>query len=927
MEAEAWAQVSEKETELRARAGAGYGGVIAGADAAQAMACKGREALAALRAARGALEALARGRGEEAGPSPAWSGAHDDSGADLLFRLGLEASLVVDTPEVVWSFLDEGCFTAAVGRLQQAEAAWAAVDSGRYPADLLRLFPVIQRHWPKVQAMRGQVMQVVLQRLGSGAALSDEDAAGLLASLARLGGMSSPELLQLFLEKRLEGARACLVLVNSGDRAEQGEGGGEGLQFLVAQLIRAGRLLQATVCQAFNLFAVAAADNLGSATETPALVGLAPSFTDGSGGSSDTEDGDGPEAGLVALPTEDIAALCGEWLADLRDTFKGCDAFAGVDSAVELGRTESEIKAALAAPYDELSVLGLHTLFTAEPSVARACPVLGTRDLGVWGICFDGPLIGRGEALIAAAFDVVMEEVRPLVKAGCASASECSAEVPGGGDLASWAERFDMHAAASPGGGARVWDSGEVGSGRHISAAWRSLLRGVQAALERGFSGALQDSLHILLCPDDQAALQARVAALEPVIAAKCDAAVRQILQQARALLTGLEKGQASMSDASLFLGELASILQPHSGRALRAAFGPPREWVDLEQGVPPQLAAKSEALSTTPSELLPGLGRDLREFARESYRVWVSWNVGHLREALDASLPEVEKALSPSGLPGGWQKVNAGEGMNFSLPAAPSPSILTLLFAACEEVQRANGHLLEPAAVNELREEVLQAASAAFEALADRAGRKAIPEALCLQLIFDLQFAGGLLLLSSKEGPSSPSASSDVVARAKRAFSSRLDPIDWATYEPHLERLVTSCLQKNNVLLGSLLPSQHALRRLSAPEKFQASASASIIAFAPNPGRFGYLPIATPDKFSRRAQRKKVTQAAHGGDRPGTGRPKSQDLGGAVGAGLGAVLGDRAAEMQAFAQDLATNSPFGSMFSSLTGQNAGNPR
>lgn len=924
MEAEAWAQVSEKETELRARAGAGYGGVIAGADAAQAMAGKGGEALAALRAARGALETLARGRGEEAGPSPAGSGAQDDSGADLLFRLGLEASLVVDTPEVVWSFLDEGCFTAAVGRLQQAEAAWAAVDSGRYPADLLRFFPVIQRHWPKVQAMRGQVMQVVLQRLGSGAALSDEDAAGLLASLARLGGMSSPELLQLFLEKRLEGARACLEDI--GDMANQGEGGGEGLQFLVAQLIRAGRLLQATACQAFNLFAVAAADNLGRATETPALVALAPSFTDGSRGGSDTEDRDGPEAGLVALPTEDIAALCGEWLADLQDTFKGCDTFAGIVSAVELGRTESEIKAALAAPYDEISVSGLHTLFTAEPSVARACPVLATRDLGVWGICFDGPLIGRGEALIAATFDVVMEEVRPLVEAGCASASRCSAEVPGGSDLASWVERFDMHAAPSPGGGLHMWDSGEVGSGRHVSAAWRSLLRGVQAALERGLSRALQDSLHILLSPDDKTALQARIAALEPVVAAKCDAAIRQILHQARALLRGLEKGQASMSDASLYLGELASILQPSSGRALRAAFGPPREWVDLEQGLP-QLAARSEALSTTPSELLPGLARDLREFARESYRVWVSWNVGHLREALDASLPEVQKALSPSGLPGGWQKVNAGEGMNFSLPAAPSPSILTLLFAACEEVQRANGHLLEPAAVHELREEVLQAASAAYEAFADHAGRKAIPEALCLQLIFDLQFSGGLLLLS-KEGPSQPStAASADVARAKRAFSSRLDPIDWATYEPHLERLVASCLQKNNVLLGSLLPSQHSLRRLSAPEKFQASASASIIAFAPNPGRFGYLPIATPDKFSRRLQRKKVTQAAHGGDRSGTGRPKSQDLGGAVGAGLGAVLGDRAAEMQAFAQDLATNSPFGSMFSSLTGQNAGDAR
>lgn len=260
---------------------------------------------------------------------------------------------------------------------------------------------------------------------------------------------------------------------------------------------------------------------------------------------------------------------------------------------------------------------------------------------------------------------------------------------------------------------------------------------------------------------------------------------------------------------------------------------------------------------------------------------------------------------------------------MEFSLPAVPSPSILTLLFVVCEEIQRANGHLLEPTALQELRAEIIRAAASSFEVFSDLTG-KAVPEVLCLQLIFDLQFAYGLLLPESSLMPGK-SVQVEEVDRVKRAFSSRLDPIDWATYEPHLEKLSAACLQKNNVLLGSLLHSRHTLRKLTTPEKFQASANASIITFAPNPGRFGYLPIATPDKFSCRAQRKKV-QAARGGDGAQLGpmgRPGSE-FGGAVGAGLGAVLGDRAAEMQAFAQDLATHSPFGSMFSSLTGQNLG---
>ena len=900
------------------------------------MAGKGREALAALRAARGALGVLAGGGGEGSGPSAAGAEAGDE-GADLLIRLGLEASLVVDTPEVVWSFLDEGRFTSAVGRLLQAEAAWEAMESGRYPAELLRLFPVIRRHWPKVQAMRGQVMQMVLQRLGSGAALSDADAAGLLVSLARLGGMSSPELVQLFLEKRLEGARERFGSV----------GGGGDLGELVAGLVHTGRLLQATVCQAFQLFAP-------RANGAAALLDLAPSFMEGyssylgpnaaagQGGPGSHWGGAGMEGDLAALPTEETAQLCGEWLQELRGAFSDGGAFDGVGSAADLGRVEAEIKEALSLPYDELSVSGLHALVSAEPAAARACAALRDRDLGIWGMCFDVPLIGRGRVLIAEAFEGVVRAVQPLVEAGWASASgsACAARAPGGGgglELARWSERFDMHPHVGAGGsGEGAGEGGVAGQEEnHPSAAWRLQLREVRSALDQGLGAALQDALHVILRPEGAAALGARVRALEPAVAAKCDAAVREILEAARALLGGLpdgapEGGGKSMSDAALFLGELAGALQPASSRALQAVLGPPREWVDLEQEhrVPAPLAAKAGALSTPASELLAGLTRDLREFALDSYRVWVAWNAGHLRSALEVALREAQKASAPGG---GWHTVSAGGGLELSLPAAPSPGVLALLFAACEEVQRAGGHLLEPAALRELRAEILRAAATALEAFSDQFPGDSAPEALCLQLIFDLQFARGLLLHAEEGRPSPPSGGGEPeTARALRAFSSRLDPIDWATYEPHLERLSASSLQKHNVLLGALLPPRHALRQMTAPEKFQASANASTIAFAPNPGRFGYLPIATPDKFSRRAQRQKSLH--RGGGAPGGGAARTDpgggagglEFGGAVGAGIGAVLGDRAAEMQAFAQDLATSNPFGSMFSSLTGQNAG---
>ena len=64
---------------------------------------------------------------------------------------------------------------------------------------------------------------------------------------------------------------------------------------------------------------------------------------------------------------------------------------------------------------------------------------------------------------------------------------------------------------------------------------------------------------------------------------------------------------------------------------------------------------------------------------------------------------------------------------------------MLALLFAACEEVQRAGGHLLEPGALRELRAEILRAAAAALEAFSDQFPGDSAPEALCLQLIFGI--------------------------------------------------------------------------------------------------------------------------------------------------------------------------------------------
>jgi len=80
------------------------------------------------------------------------------------------------------------------------------------------------------------------------------------------------------------------------------------------------------------------------------------------------------------------------------------------------------------------------------------------------------------------------------------------------------------------------------------------------------------------------------------------------------------------------------------------------------------------------------------------------------------------------------------------------------------------------------------------------------------------------------------------------------LDPIDWATYEPHLWNAERRCYRRTEVLLGSIGLSQQKLHS-EVPVKLPPGSETNCLHAAPVAARFQYLPVrpvTTADKGHR---------------------------------------------------------------------------
>lgn len=286
------------------------------------------------------------------------------------------------------------------------------------------------------------------------------------------------------------------------------------------------------------------------------------------------------------------------------------------------------------------------------------------------------------------------------------------------------------------------------------------------------------------------------IAALSAPLA-RCAEAAEGIAASLDSRLLALPKQQHAAGDdaaafaptaiQSLILGRVALGMASRS-RMLPLVLGPPDQWRAAASGGGAAAAAGRRALPGA-ARLPPGgtataaapalsaryerLQQRLHAVGLTAYGAWVDWAVAGLAGALtaglaaDASLSAdvplrswEETVIRGGGGAGGAEELEADGGgggleMRFQLPAAPSPASVQLALAACQEADRAGGHLLEEEPLLLLKWRLGAALLAALGAALAPAGigstgggqlGASLSEKGVLQLLFDVRFLTDLL-------------------------------------------------------------------------------------------------------------------------------------------------------------------------------------
>lgn len=312
-----------------------------------------------------------------------------------------------------------------------------------------------------------------------------------------------------------------------------------------------------------------------------------------------------------------------------------------------------------------------------------------------------------------------------------------------------------------------------------------------------------------------------------------------------------------------------------------------------------------SSAAAAAAASQLAALQQQLHGIACSGYSTWAAWVASSLSAALLAAL-KADELLHSSTAPLSWIETcvtadgsssaaaslldplegdggGAGGGdMRFSLPGCPSSALLQMLSLACSETRRAGEHLISADALQLLQWELHGAALAALQQLgsssngsqpgataADGGNSIAVSEKGVLQLLFDQRLlrdvlggskppaadaaaaaaagAGAAASTNGTAGAAGAAARKRLVQDVEQQLQDQLDPIDWATYEPHLWANVQRYHGRTAVLLGMLGQLHKPYAYNPRPAAGAASSELNALNVLPVAARFHYLPISTP--------------------------------------------------------------------------------
>eukprot|EP00850_Spirogloea_muscicola_P023300 SM000345S12841 [mRNA] locus=s345:28798:34711:+ [translate_table: standard] len=819
---------------------------------------------------------------------------------EALYGLGSRVKYLVDTPEKIWGCLDEHMYLEAAERYLRARevhSLLALAEKGEQK-DMLAAFPLLRHQWLLVEPFRNQIAQASRDRLQE-MHLTVQEYAVALSAAAIIDELKSDQVLSLFLDSRRSWLRPHIY-------GSMKPGVTPDAHLVGDVFCRLTALVQSSLCHAGELFLEVLTGQTPALFQT--ILTTAPGSQLFGGIPNPDKEAqlwrghrDLLESDMTALSGKAITEACQAWLQSLaqnvsvegRQLLKHLRSVQDLASAETVVREEMSKCGALAGSLDWLSAA-----FGSRPDAPwdRVCELLLKEPLDLWKLLFESIFLERAKEVVDDGFSslTIKEQVSQILVATKAPVQEDLNGLNGQLDTSELSE------------GDLVWQvaNNDKDWGSAKNSYFSPEVTQLRDFVDSRLQSILEDVQHLLRGPEGPE----RAKELAPYVQDRCFASILALIRELEHFLDDISSSVGAASkvevgngrsatsttrsdvERALVIGRFCAALGQYSTH-LPLVLGSPSSWAHFQE--PSQVAAAglrkglsrrpswnesdaahlagltnwrslrrsrgeddSRNLSNGEAGKLHELQSELRRVSISAHRIWVLWITEQLAETFMKSLSSDETLSSTSPLKG-WEETvlkqedDGGEEveMRMALPAMPSSYSLSLLFSGCREIHRVGSHTLDVAVLSLFAWKLFEKVLAAYDNLTrDSAVDSRVSEKGILQLLFDFKFLWDVLSGGSEEDSNGKRTLDDrkkKVVQLLELLYNRIDPIDWATYEPYLWQNEQRYYHRCVVLFGSLIQ----LNRLhmEAPPKLPYNTDTNTLNVSATVPRFSYLPISAP--------------------------------------------------------------------------------
>lgn len=182
-------------------------------------------------------------------------------------------------------------------------------------------------------------------------------------------------------------------------------------------------------------------------------------------------------------------------------------------------------------------------------------------------------------------------------------------------------------------------------------------------------------------------------------------------------------------------------------------------------------------------------------------------------------------------------------------VPMNASFSLQSCLFKLCQDVNQIGPHAVPKKAQGMVMDHSGRAVLSCYQKYV-KENSENIPQAVALQLLFDVRFVSALLVARD---------SKPLQEKAKslcESLEGRIDPFDLDVFNPHIQRHVKRTVQRLQLVFGPLLTcDRHAIlwaARVASPAVGGTSETPSLVALVPSVPRLLPLPVASDANADR---------------------------------------------------------------------------